>query len=117
MTVTTPSETPVAEVPRSSGTRLVDRVFKMRELAILVVFLVMIAVTQAGNSQFLSEQVDLRVVIDVHAGELLDRAHQQVRSRGPLRVQAAVGGRVAVGVGGVEFRLSVPGDLDVRVAR
>ena len=56
MTVTTPNETPVAEVPESSGTRLVDRVFKMRELAILVVFLVMIGITQAGNSEFLSEQ-------------------------------------------------------------
>ena len=43
-------------MPKSSGTRLVDRVFKMRELAILAVFLVMIAVTQAGNSEFLSEQ-------------------------------------------------------------
>ncbi|PKW11548.1 monosaccharide ABC transporter membrane protein, CUT2 family [Streptomyces sp. 1222.5] len=56
MTVTTPNPTPVADAPRSSGTRLVDRVFRMRELAILVVFLVMIAATQAGNSQFLSEQ-------------------------------------------------------------
>ncbi|MEU1707491.1 ABC transporter permease [Streptomyces sp. NPDC005706] len=56
MTVTAPNETPLTEVPRSSGTRLVDRVFKMRELAILAVFLVMIAVTQAGNSEFLSEQ-------------------------------------------------------------
>jgi rhamnose transport system permease protein len=56
MTVLTPNETPVAEVPKSSGTRLVDRVFKMRELAILAVFLVMIAVTQAGNNEFLSEQ-------------------------------------------------------------
>ncbi|MGW2635993.1 ABC transporter permease [Streptomyces sp. NPDC001348] len=56
MTVTTPHETPVADVPRSSGTRLVDRVFRMRELAILVVFLVMIVVTQLGNSAFLSEQ-------------------------------------------------------------
>lgn len=56
MTVVTPREAPVADVPKSSGTRLADRVFKMRELAILVVFLVMIAVTQAGNSEFLSEQ-------------------------------------------------------------
>ncbi|WP_060892547.1 ABC transporter permease [Streptomyces europaeiscabiei] len=56
MTVTTPQNTPVAEVPKSSGTRLVDRVFKMRELAILVVFLVMIVVTQLGNSEFLTEQ-------------------------------------------------------------
>ncbi|MFB8181235.1 ABC transporter permease [Streptomyces sp. NPDC055966] len=56
MTVTTPGSTPVAEATRSQGTRLADRVFTMRELAILVVFLVMIAVTQAGNSQFLSEQ-------------------------------------------------------------
>lgn len=56
MTMTTADPAPVAEAPRSSGARLVDRVFRMRELAILVVFLVMITVTQAGNSQFLSEQ-------------------------------------------------------------
>ncbi len=56
MTVTTPDRAPVAEAPTSRGTRLVDRVFKVRELAILAVFLVMIAVTQAGNSAFLSEQ-------------------------------------------------------------
>jgi len=56
MTVTAPNPASTTEVPKSSGTRLVDRVFKMRELAILVVFLVMIAITQAGNSEFLSEQ-------------------------------------------------------------
>lgn len=56
MTVTAPNPAPAAEVPESSSTRLVDRVFKMRELAILAVFLVMIGVTQAGNSEFLSEQ-------------------------------------------------------------
>ncbi|MFD5698105.1 ABC transporter permease [Streptomyces lasiicapitis] len=56
MTVTTPTPTPATEVPSTSGARLVDRVFKMRELAILVVFLAMIAITQAGNSEFLSEQ-------------------------------------------------------------
>ncbi|MGW1913359.1 ABC transporter permease [Streptomyces sp. NPDC002076] len=56
MTVTTQDQSPAVEVPHSAGTRLVDRVFKMRELAILAVFLVMIAVAQAGNSEFLSEQ-------------------------------------------------------------
>src|SRR3954452_9393999 len=56
MTVTAPNPAPAAEVPKSSGTRLVDRVFKMRELAILAVFLVMIGITRAGNSEFLSEQ-------------------------------------------------------------
>ncbi|MGW1952772.1 ABC transporter permease [Streptomyces sp. NPDC001920] len=56
MTVTTSEEAPVTDVPRSSGTRLVDRVLKMRELAILAVFVVMIVVTQLGNSQFLTEQ-------------------------------------------------------------
>ncbi|MER5374908.1 ABC transporter permease [Streptomyces sp. NPDC002553] len=56
MTVTAPDHAPAAEATRSSGTRLVDRVFRMRELAILVVFLAMIAITQAGNSEFLSEQ-------------------------------------------------------------
>ncbi|KUM99856.1 ATPase [Streptomyces yokosukanensis] len=56
MTVTTPNPAPVAEAPRSGGSRLVERLLRMRELAILVVFLVMIAITQAGNSQFLSEQ-------------------------------------------------------------
>ncbi|MFJ3811633.1 ABC transporter permease [Streptomyces sp. NPDC090073] len=56
MTAPTPTKPPVTDVPKTSGTRLADRVFKMRELAILVVFLVMIGVTQAGNSEFLSEQ-------------------------------------------------------------
>ncbi|KUL77926.1 MULTISPECIES: ABC transporter permease [unclassified Streptomyces] len=56
MTVTTPDKAPVTDVPASSGTRLVDRVFKMREFAILAVLLVMIAVTQLGNSEFLTEQ-------------------------------------------------------------
>ncbi|MFJ6931395.1 ABC transporter permease [Streptomyces nigra] len=56
MTVTTPDKAPLTDVPTSSGTRLVDRVFKMREFAILAVFLVMIAVTQLGNSEFLTEQ-------------------------------------------------------------
>ncbi|MER6676656.1 ABC transporter permease [Streptomyces sp. NPDC000983] len=55
MTVTSPQ--PVStKVPEAAATRLVDRVFKMRELAILAVLLVMIAVTQAGNSEFLTEQ-------------------------------------------------------------
>lgn len=56
MTATAPSPVSTDEPPATSDTRLVDRVFKMRELAILAVFLVMIAVTQAGNSEFLSEQ-------------------------------------------------------------
>lgn len=56
MTVATPHRTPATDVAKSSGTRLVDRVFRMRELAILAVFLVMIVVTQLGNSQFLTEQ-------------------------------------------------------------
>ncbi|MEV5427776.1 ABC transporter permease [Streptomyces sp. NPDC052701] len=56
MTVTAPDHATVAEEPRSGGTRLVDRVLRMRELAIGAVLLVMIAVTQAGNSEFLSEQ-------------------------------------------------------------
>ncbi|MEU7422940.1 ABC transporter permease [Streptomyces sp. NPDC048362] len=56
MSMAVPDETSAVEAPGSGGTRLVDRVFAMRELAILVVFLVMIAVTQAANSQFLSVQ-------------------------------------------------------------
>ncbi|WP_432138182.1 ABC transporter permease [Streptomyces sp. bgisy154] len=56
MTATTPQEAPVTEPAESGGTRLVDRVLRMRELAILAVFLVMIAITQAGNSDFLSAQ-------------------------------------------------------------
>ncbi|MFE4420298.1 ABC transporter permease [Streptomyces sp. NPDC056817] len=56
MTATAPKPSAAAEAHRSSSTRLVDRVFKMRELAILVVFLALIAVAQAGNSEFLSEQ-------------------------------------------------------------
>ncbi|MFE1012707.1 ABC transporter permease [Streptomyces sp. NPDC058794] len=56
MTVTAPDQAPRTEAPQAGATRLVDRVFRVRELAILLVFLVMIAVTQAGNSEFLSEQ-------------------------------------------------------------
>ncbi|MGW1294175.1 ABC transporter permease [Streptomyces sp. NPDC002533] len=56
MTVTTTEPAPVAPIPASSSTRLVDRVFKMRELAILVLLLAMLALTQLGNSAFLSEQ-------------------------------------------------------------
>ncbi|MFH9649935.1 ABC transporter permease [Streptomyces sp. EN16] len=56
MTVTTTEPAPVAPIPASGSTQLVDRVFRMRELAILLVLLVMIVVTQLGNSAFLSEQ-------------------------------------------------------------
>ncbi|MGW3331925.1 ABC transporter permease [Streptomyces rubiginosohelvolus] len=56
MTVTTTEPAPVAPIPASSSTRLVDRVFKMRELAICVLLLAMLALTQLGNSAFLSEQ-------------------------------------------------------------
>ncbi|WP_405438498.1 ABC transporter permease [Streptomyces anulatus] len=56
MTVTTTEPAPVAPIPTSGSTRLVDRVFRMRELAILLALLVMIVVTQLGNSAFLSEQ-------------------------------------------------------------
>ncbi|MGW4838840.1 ABC transporter permease [Streptomyces globisporus] len=56
MTVTTTDPAPVAPIPASSSTRLVDRVFKMRELAIFVLLLAMLALTQLGNSAFLSEQ-------------------------------------------------------------
>ncbi|MFF2850854.1 ABC transporter permease [Streptomyces sp. NPDC058001] len=56
MTVTERPAAPAVDPEKAGGTRLVDRVFKMRELAILLVFLVMIGVTQAGNSEFLSEQ-------------------------------------------------------------
>ncbi|NUV67317.1 ABC transporter permease [Streptomyces sp. CAI-121] len=56
MTVTTTEPAPVAPMPASSSTRLVDRVFKMRELAIFVLLLAMLALTQLGNSAFLSEQ-------------------------------------------------------------
>ncbi|MFD4592017.1 ABC transporter permease [Streptomyces rubiginosohelvolus] len=56
MTVTTTEPAPVAPIPASSSTRLVDRVFKMRELAIFVLLLAMLALTQVGNSAFLSEQ-------------------------------------------------------------
>ncbi|MGW5128943.1 ABC transporter permease [Streptomyces sp. NPDC004069] len=56
MTATAPNPASAAEAHRSGGTRLVDRVFRMRELAILVVFLALIAVGRAGNSSFLSEQ-------------------------------------------------------------
>ncbi|MGX1953733.1 ABC transporter permease [Streptomyces anulatus] len=56
MTVTTTEPAPVAPIPASGSTRLVDRVFRMRELAVLLVLSVMIVVTQLGNSAFLSEQ-------------------------------------------------------------
>lgn len=56
MTVTAPPSPPAVDPRKAGGTRLADRVLRMRELAILLVFLVMIGVTQAGNSAFLSEQ-------------------------------------------------------------
>ncbi|MET8879193.1 ABC transporter permease [Streptomyces rubiginosohelvolus] len=56
MTVTKAEPAPVAPIPASSSTRLVDRVFKMRELAIFVLLLAMLALTQLGNNAFLSEQ-------------------------------------------------------------
>ena len=83
MTVTAPNPAPAAEVPESSGTRLVDRVFKMRELAILVVFLVMIGITQAGNSQFLSEQgikdllLNATILVLVAVGPRFDSAQER----------------------------------------
>ncbi|RZD54567.1 ATPase [Streptomyces albidoflavus] len=55
MTSNTPGPTAPA-APASGATRLVDRVFRMRELTIGAVLLVMVGVTQAGNSQFLTEQ-------------------------------------------------------------
>ncbi|GHH72028.1 ABC transporter permease [Streptomyces sulfonofaciens] len=56
MTLTQQPPAPATGEARGGATRLVDRVFRIREVAILLVFLVMIAITQAGNSQFLSEQ-------------------------------------------------------------
>ncbi|MFJ2813557.1 ABC transporter permease [Streptomyces sp. NPDC087294] len=56
MTVTAPPPAPAAERPTARATRLLDRVLTLRELAILAVLLVMIAVTQAANSAFLSAQ-------------------------------------------------------------
>jgi rhamnose transport system permease protein len=56
VSLTKSSAAPATGAARSGATRLVDRVFRIRELAILLVFLVMIGVTQAGNSHFLSEQ-------------------------------------------------------------
>ena len=52
MTATLESVHVAAEAPRG----LLDRVLRMRELAILVVLVVMLAATQADNSTFLSEQ-------------------------------------------------------------
>jgi rhamnose transport system permease protein len=56
MTVTTQAPTPVAEAPRNNRAEFASRVLRMRELAILVVFGVMIGITQANNGAFLSEQ-------------------------------------------------------------
>ncbi|MFJ8672498.1 ABC transporter permease [Streptomyces sp. NPDC093589] len=56
MTVTAPPPATSAPPGRNGARRLADRVGRARELVILVVLLVMIAVTQAGNPAFLSEQ-------------------------------------------------------------
>ncbi|MFF5252672.1 ABC transporter permease [Streptomyces leeuwenhoekii] len=56
MTATTTDPTPATGAPPHRAVRLAVRVLKVRELAILAVFVVMIAVTQAGNSAFLSQQ-------------------------------------------------------------
>lgn len=56
MTLTATDPAPPAGPPRTDSARLVDRVFRMRELALLVVLLALIGVTQAGNSAFLSAQ-------------------------------------------------------------
>ncbi|MEU0334385.1 ABC transporter permease [Streptomyces sp. NPDC006193] len=56
MTVTTTDDPPVAGASGPGGARLLDRVLRTRELAVLAVLLVMIAVARAGNSAFLSEQ-------------------------------------------------------------
>lgn len=56
MTVTTTEPAPIAPIPASGSIRLVDRVLRIRELAILLVLLAMLALTQLGNSAFLSEQ-------------------------------------------------------------
>lgn len=51
-----PGTAPAVPAPATGGARLVERVFRMREFAILAVFVVMIVVTQLGNSEFLTEQ-------------------------------------------------------------
>ncbi|MBQ0826241.1 ABC transporter permease [Streptomyces tagetis] len=56
MTVTAPDHAPAASRAAGGATRLVERIARMRELAILVVLLAMLAVAQAGNSAFLSAQ-------------------------------------------------------------
>ncbi|MEV1048072.1 ABC transporter permease [Streptomyces sp. NPDC049916] len=56
MTLTTNDPAAAPAIPESGSTRLVDRVFRMRELAIAVVLLAMLVITQLGNSAFLSEQ-------------------------------------------------------------
>lgn len=54
MSATAPPVVP--EAGSGAAARFVGRIAAMRELAILLVFLVMIALTQAGNSEFLSQQ-------------------------------------------------------------
>ncbi|WP_326674161.1 MULTISPECIES: ABC transporter permease [unclassified Streptomyces] len=56
MTVTAQPPAPALDPGKTGGRRLVDLVLKVRELAILLVFLVMIGITQARNGEFLSEQ-------------------------------------------------------------
>ncbi|WP_330461561.1 ABC transporter permease [Streptomyces sp. NBC_00820] len=77
MTVTEHTSAPAA-VPRKSGAaRLVDRVLALRELAILLVLLVMLATAQAGNREFLSAQgvkdllLNATILVLVAAGQAL----------------------------------------------
>jgi rhamnose transport system permease protein len=56
MTVTAPPVREHSAPEPTAGRRLIDKVFKARELAVAGVLLVMLLATQVSNSEFLSEQ-------------------------------------------------------------
>lgn len=73
--MTTTVETPPLTVPAAPG--LLDRVLKLRELAILAVLVLMLAATQIDNSAFLSQQgikdllLDGTILVLVAVGEAI----------------------------------------------
>ncbi|MEU3664681.1 ABC transporter permease [Streptomyces sp. NPDC032940] len=56
MTVTAPPVREQAPPGPTAGRRLIDKVFKARELAVAAVLVVMLLATQVSNTEFLSEQ-------------------------------------------------------------
>ncbi|WP_306320281.1 MULTISPECIES: ABC transporter permease [unclassified Streptomyces] len=56
MTVTAPPVREDAAPPPTAGRRLLDKVFKARELAVAAVLVVMLLATEVSNTEFLSQQ-------------------------------------------------------------